>query len=139
MFETNIGNLLVSAVMSIWMLYSSHNRQIYLFKLHRIHELERTLGMCQNLRFGKHSDKRYSVRFKGYVLDIFIYAIISFGSLLLGGVINCNERWDCKNLILFCLVPILIIGVIFLVIHTEMKVKKEIRKLEKGSNQKPIL
>ena len=46
-----VANLLISLFMSIWLLYTEHNRQFYLFKIHRLHELEQKLGMSQHRRF----------------------------------------------------------------------------------------
>ena len=71
--------------MSCWVLYAGHNRQIYLYKLHRIHELENMLGMCQHQRFKKWSgqDKVYILDVpSGHQINIAIYLIISFGGLI---------------------------------------------------------
>lgn len=38
-----LAGILVSFLMTIWVLFAHHYRQIYLCKLHRIHELEKDL------------------------------------------------------------------------------------------------
>lgn len=45
------GSVLVTGLMSIWLLFAHHYRQIYLAKLNRIHEIETELGMEQHRRF----------------------------------------------------------------------------------------
>ena len=45
------ANLAICSLMSCWLLYAAHNRQIYLYKLHRIWELEDVLKMEQYRRF----------------------------------------------------------------------------------------
>ena len=77
------ASLLVTSLMSLWALYGSHNRQIMLCKLHRIHELEEQLGMQQNLRWTKASGSfphQYrTFGFHGYELDAAIYFVVSLG------------------------------------------------------------
>ncbi len=46
------SSILISILMSAWMLYSDHNRQIFLCKLHRLYEIENLLGLKQHLRWG---------------------------------------------------------------------------------------
>lgn len=78
------ASLLVAGLMSIWVLYGNHNRQIMLCKLHRIHELEEQLGMQQNLRWVKTSSSSLphyrTFGFHGYELDAAIYFLVSAGT-----------------------------------------------------------
>ena len=52
--EASIGSLILTGVMSIWILYAEHYRQLYLFKLDRILELEKVIGAVQHARFNAH-------------------------------------------------------------------------------------
>jgi len=74
-----VSNLLVCFLMSVWLFYTEHNRQIYLFKLHRIWELEKQLNMCQHLRFKNEYYKLDAPL--GHHLYRVVYIIISFGGL----------------------------------------------------------
>jgi hypothetical protein len=55
-----ISSLLITLLMSAWIFYTSHNRQIYLSKLHRIHEIEKMLGLKQHLRFIRNNSNKNS-------------------------------------------------------------------------------
>ncbi len=79
-----ISSILVTLIMSIWILYANHLRQLYLSKLHRLHEIELLLGMKQHIRWMKTYDKG-AVGYrtfgpKGHVLDVLIYLIASLGT-----------------------------------------------------------
>jgi hypothetical protein len=75
--------MLVTSLMSLWALYGSHNRQIMLCKLHRIHELEVIFGMQQNIRWAEESGtpplKYRTFGPHGYELDAAIYFVVSLG------------------------------------------------------------
>jgi len=107
-----VSTLLVSALMSVWILFAHQARQIYLAKLHRIHELERAMNMRQNLRFGfvaggLDSATRYrTFGPRGYDLDLAVYVLTSIGGPLLGWARNGLSLW------LFLPFP-LVLGVIF--------------------------
>lgn len=77
------ASMLVTSLMSLWALYGSHNRQIMLCKLHRIHELEAHLGMQQNIRWVKESGtpplKYRTFGPHGHELDAAIYFLVSLG------------------------------------------------------------
>jgi hypothetical protein len=79
------ANLLIAALMSAWLLYAHHYRQIYLCKLHRIHQLERIMFMEQHRRFSNdYSDQPYQTFGpKGHHLDYFVYVIASLGGAIL--------------------------------------------------------
>jgi len=46
-----VGSLVVTVVVSIWMLYAQHYRQLYLFKIDRLLDLELEMGAEQHRRF----------------------------------------------------------------------------------------
>jgi hypothetical protein len=81
------ANALVWALMTIWLLYTEHNRQVYLFKLHRIHEIEKEFGLRQHRRFRSWSPQEPKVYVLdqpvGHYLDDAVYAIASLGGPLL--------------------------------------------------------
>ena len=90
-----LGNLLVCILMSAWLLYAAHNRQIYRFKLHRIYELEKKLGMEQHTRFTDYSGRARLYRRDGptgHLLDEFVYVVVSVGGVLPG--ISQSKRAD---------------------------------------------
>lgn len=131
----NIGNLLITIVMSIWILYCSHNQEIYLYKLHRIRQLERKLGMFQHLRFREEEDiKERYIRngVKGHHLNYLLYITVTIGSLVFGWSVSnhCCCSWDYINIILFCSVPLLIVIVMSIVIFTNEKTNQVIKSLE---------
>lgn len=66
--------LFINWLMSIWILYAGYSRELYLLKLERIRELERSLKMEQHRRFepDKHITIVYynkSVWLSGHQLD----------------------------------------------------------------------
>jgi hypothetical protein len=91
-----VASLLVSLLMSVWVLYACHNRQIYLCKLDRIRELEQLLEMEQHRRFKpEESAKRKYRTFgpKGHHLDVVIYLFASMGGPILGCVQKGPSLW----------------------------------------------
>ena len=83
-----VGSALVAVLMSVWMLYTNHNRQIYIYKLSRMHEIEAELGMKQHLRWvrkgkdGKSIYKTYGPM--GHTLDAAIYLVSVGGGPIIG-------------------------------------------------------
>jgi hypothetical protein len=76
------ANFVVCLLMSAWILYTNHNREIYLWKLHRLRELEKVLDMWQHRRFvdSGESKPEYSLHWPpGHVLDYCVYALVSLG------------------------------------------------------------
>lgn len=55
----DFGAFIVAFVMSLWLLYSQHHRNLFLFKLDRVAELEAQMGGEQNLRFRGAGAKQY--------------------------------------------------------------------------------
>jgi hypothetical protein len=88
-----LSGLLVCGLMSIWILFAHHYRQIYLCKLNRLHELERDLLMKQHLRFIQSEKEKYRIFGpKGHYLDMAMYVITSLGGSFLGLMqYNFNE------------------------------------------------
>ena len=75
---TLFGAVAISLVMSVWLSYVGAYRQQYLFKIHRIHELERHLGFKANIR----TDATYpgKIRYRlvgitGKYLDLSLYLV----------------------------------------------------------------
>jgi hypothetical protein len=135
-----VGNMLVCALMSIWLLYTEHNRQIYLFKLHRIHELEEQLEMFQHRRFkewGQKEPKKYSLnRPVGRYLDDAIYVIASLGGILPVWLGSQANQWTSTD---YTLVIVTFVAVLVIIVRThrvDYKTKKMIGELEKKRSEK---
>jgi len=134
--EALVGNLLICSLMSIWRIYAEHYRQIYLFKLHRIRQLEFKLGMWQHRRFvkGPESDEPvYALNGPaGHVLNDLIYAIVSLGGLFLVLVKNTGNllelRWLYVLLVFFTV--LMVVAVIFRVRQVDKTTQNRIRELE---------
>jgi hypothetical protein len=100
------GALLVALLMSTWILFAHHYRQIYLAKLHRIREIEDLLGLKQHTRFDRSRDNSYQLFGpRGHTLDIAVYVFVSLGGVLLGAVRSGPSWW------LLLPVPIVLITV----------------------------
>jgi len=130
-----VGNLLVCLLMSIWILYAEEVRQIYRFKLHRIHELEFMMGMCQHRGFDKWPNEKIIYNRKepkGHRLDNLIYIIVSLGGLL-PSLIN-KMGSECKlNLLyvsLICLNILIVVLVYKRVLYVEDNLNKRILELK---------
>lgn len=81
------ASFLVTIVMSIWILYCDHNRQIYIQKLDRIRDIERLLGFQQHLGWEvkEGSEPRYQTfGVSGHTLDVTVYLTVCFGGPILG-------------------------------------------------------
>ena len=78
-----VASMLVTVLMSLWFLYGSHDRQIVLCKLHRIHEIEKSLGMLQNIRWVKEAGeppiKYRTFGIHGHNLNAAVYLVVSLG------------------------------------------------------------
>jgi hypothetical protein len=80
-----VASLLITCMMSVWLMFAYHYRQIYLGKLDRLHELEKLLGAEQHRRFRAGRSVRYKLTWpKGHDLDIAVYVLTSLGSVFLG-------------------------------------------------------
>ena len=116
-----ITSIFITSLLSAWIFFAHHYRQLYMTKAHRIHEIEKALGMKLNIRLGflGEGDIKYPIHgFKGHNLDIFIYIVISiFGPVLSWLEATCFSYW--------LLSPIPIIA------FTVWKVKANERKMRK--------
>lgn len=98
-WETGFGlsSLVVAALMSVWLLFAQHYREIYRYKLHRIRQLEAALGFHQHRRFTsqKPGTKPDYVVFgpTGHWLDRFMYCVASLGTSFLGGITHGFSAW----------------------------------------------
>lgn len=83
------GSTIVAFLMSAWILYAGHNRQIYLQKLDRIHQLEAYLGFQQHLRWIRSESESGPCRYfgpSGHSLNVFVYAVSCVSAPLIGWV-----------------------------------------------------
>jgi hypothetical protein len=98
--EPRVGaaaSFLVTGLMSTWLLFAYHYREIYMYKLRRIHEIELELGMEQHLRFRRGNPAteithRVS-RPRGHELDLAVYLLTVLGTPLLAGVRDTFSIW----------------------------------------------
>jgi hypothetical protein len=117
------SSLLVAALMSCWILFANHYRQLYLQKLHRLHEIELLLGMEQHLRFtsAAPSGIRYrSHGMKGHNIDLVVYFLTAAGGSMLAWVRNGFSVWDLG------VIP-LTAGIIWHVLRNERLLAKDRR------------
>jgi hypothetical protein len=132
-----IGNVLVCVLMSLWLLYVAHNRQISLFKIHRLHELETALGLCQHKRFRKCGGREPIYRKSwpsGNLLDSAVYIVVSFGGLMPTLVPQQFQGLTRGDNILLLLTVVLVIGTIWRVHTVDRATKALIKNLEQASS-----
>jgi hypothetical protein len=106
------ANLVVCLLMSAWILYTSHNRELYLWKLHRLRELEEVLGMWQHRRFVAFagSDPEYTLHWPpGHVIDYFVYALVSLGGPALVVLTKATTSWPWLSVLINLLVVIVVL------------------------------
>jgi len=106
-----VGSLVVTVVMSIWMLYAQHYRQLYLFKIDRLLDLELEMGAEQHRWFHRSeaARKHYpTIGIRDHDLDGIVYATISFRGPLLAAV---SGKWSLLVGIPIALVPVVRIAV----------------------------
>ncbi|HEC33312.1 MAG TPA: hypothetical protein ENI37_01175 [Chloroflexi bacterium] len=136
---TLFGHILVTALMSVWLLYAAHNRQIYLFKLHRIHELEKRLGMLQHRRFkdwGPTEPRVYRIdKPGGHCLDKLVYVIVSLGGPLQACLSTNASEWSCVHFLLLGIILLLVAGVILRVRCLDCKTRALIEALDRSAAQ----
>jgi len=96
-----LTSLLMALLLSAWLLYAHHYRQMYMCKLHRIHEIEKELGMALNLRHGFPGIATpYYRKFgpKGHHLDCFVFVIVVLFGPVLGFLTLGFSWWLCISL-----------------------------------------
>lgn len=77
------ASIVVAAVMTIWILFNHHHRQLYLFKIDRLIELEMIMGAEQHRRFNRHGGtaKYYRARGPaGHNLDLAVYLLAALAA-----------------------------------------------------------
>ena len=82
-----VASTLVTALMSVWILYAHQVRQIYLCKIDRLQELEEKLEMEQNRRFNPKAETEKYYRYfgpSGWKLNLWIYRITALGGPAIG-------------------------------------------------------
>lgn len=92
-----VSSLLIAGLMSCWLLFATHYRQLYLQKLHRLQEIEVLLGMEQHLRFVGRAPSGVKYRsdgFHGHSIDKIVYAITSVGGSGLSWAANGFSVWN---------------------------------------------
>lgn len=101
------GALIVTAVLSIWLLYAYHYRALYLFKLDRLIELELIMRAQQHRRFNDWTrpDKTYPRQYpKGHHLDAAVYSVTSVAA---PGLALAEASWTW-----WLVVPIAVTGIV---------------------------
>lgn len=106
--------LTVLAVLSIWIRYLTIHRCIVIQKLERSHEIERILGMKQNLLFFRNmsslkipeeddSSSGWKTKPGGHTLELLLYFFLSFIGIVLASIFQWHNRcvWEDVNKILF--------------------------------------
>jgi hypothetical protein len=99
--KVGVGALVVTGVMSIWILYAQHYRQLYLFKLDRVLELELVMGAQQHSRFNPHTPtpKTYPRRGpRGHNLDLGVYVIVTVAGPALALAGESFSGWSVVSL-----------------------------------------
>jgi hypothetical protein len=127
-----VGDGLVCLIVSIWVLYATHNRQIYLLKLHRIHELETQLGMLQHRRFipsGKDEPIYKVSKPSGHHFNNAIYLIVSAGGPLFTIFMTTPKEWQWGHYVTLILIASIVVIVLRHVVSVDRRTKENIRLL----------
>lgn len=89
-----LGSSIVAVVLSCWILFAHHYRQLYMFKVDRIVELETVMGAEQNRRFNPPSNPtKVYPRFgpRGHTLDLVVYIVMGLGG---PGLATARDGWS---------------------------------------------
>jgi hypothetical protein len=88
--------------MSVWILYAQHCRQLYLFKLDRILELEKLMGAEQHRRSNPGGTSKVYPRMvpRGHNLDLAVYVIITAAGPALAAAGGSFGGWAVMSLVL---------------------------------------
>lgn len=135
--------LAVTLLMSVWMFYAHHNRQIYLSKLHRIWELEDILGFQQHRRWRKAPNTRCSgyrtFGPNGHVLDLAVYWLVSLGTVTITFFAEAHSFTEELKFWSFCrspwviLVAIATLTVSIVVFINERRIKTHLDDMSAGA------
>lgn len=117
-----LASCFVAGVMTVWLLYTSHNRQIYIQKLDRIREIENQFGMLQHVGWSQPaSAPRYTSSWPGgHFLDQFVYLLVCS----MGPVIG----WFRIGYTDFSLFPFLIVLFGLMIVHRNQRLLNEHRR-----------
>lgn len=82
----SITSIFISLIISAWLFYANHYRQLYMAKQFRIHQIEKELGMDLNVGHGLLGITTGKIKIhgsKGHNIDAFVFVIISlFGPVV---------------------------------------------------------
>jgi hypothetical protein len=103
-FRWQAGSFLIAGVFIFWGLFVQQRtyREIYMYKLRRLHEIELELGMEQHLRFRR--DKSLTSlthrvsRPRGHELDMAVYLLTVLGTPLLAAARDAFSWWYLASL-----------------------------------------
>ena len=127
------ANLLICASLSVWSLYAAHNRQIYRYKLHRLHELEQLLGMHQHLRFGGEDPSYKITPPRGHWLNNVTYTLAALGGSLLGLFSAPYPEWSAMHVFLYLVNAILVIATLLWIRHIAVKTSNVLKTLRNAT------
>ena len=100
-----VASVVAAVVMTIWILFAHHHRQLYLLKIDRLLELETEIGAEQHRRFNRHAGtaKYYKARGPaGHTLDLAVYLFSSLSAPALAVAKDRASLW----LTLAALIPL---------------------------------
>jgi len=82
-----VASLLVTLLLSAWILFFHHYRQTARYKLDRLQEIEKELGMDSHLRWVSRDGKKARYKnygFSGHVITLFVYFVAGVGGSVIG-------------------------------------------------------
>jgi len=117
----SVSSIFITLLLSAWLFFANHYRQLYMAKVLRMHEIEADLGMSLNRNlgiFGKNT-KLNIYGPKGHDIDTFIYITMSaFGPFLIGITYGFNNNWILVSFII--------------IILTVLRIRVQERKMKKA-------
>lgn len=133
------ANIVVTTLMTIWVLFAYHYRQLYLCKLQRVRFLEGELGFVQHRRFANGSDSRtkYNIRGpRGHILDLALYALTSLTGIVFylpQMISQCFQ--ECVPTFSTIGVVGVIIVTIWYVLRNDTKLRQELREMTESDEK----
>ncbi len=91
-----VASGVAAGIMTIWILFAHHHRQLYLLKIDRLLELEAEMGAEQHRRFNRHSGtvKHYKANGPaGHNLDLAVYLLSSLAAPALAVAKDRTSWW----------------------------------------------
>jgi 4-amino-4-deoxy-L-arabinose transferase-like glycosyltransferase len=122
--EVSIAGVFVSLMLSCWLLYAFHYRQLYMTKMYRIHQIERRLGMNLNSQLGFLGHRKSDLRIygpKGHNIDIAVFVLTSlFGPAY--KILELREKAEItRRSTLLLLLPLTITAVAIIFVRVNEK------------------